>query len=224
MIKYLKSRVRANCSAASFLFFGIKPKFCSANTRTSCQGVFVPSLCRKCLIAVEERSDDDVIFTIETNFIFIFTFRGILFIALPVVRIKSGVQILKIPAYQKIRPTKWYRGITFKRNHIIRFIYYMIHSISSIRYGPYDMVHDIWRYHIGHFIWPIWYGSYHASQTIWAISYGSYHLLDYWFLAFVKPSNFFPSFFRFRTSFNDQQNITFTSNVWSFQWNKNIRS
>ena len=99
--------------------------------------------------------------------------------------------------------------------------YYMIYSISSIRYEPYDMVHDIWRYHIGHFIWPIWYGSYHASQTIWAISYGSYHLLDYWFLAFVKPSNFFPSFFRLRTSFDNQQNITFTSNVWSFQWNKN---
>ena len=89
VIKYLKSRVRANCSAASFLFFGIKSKFCSANTRTSCQGVFVPSLCRKCLIAVEERTDDDVIFTIKINFSFIFTFRGISVLPRLIIEIKK---------------------------------------------------------------------------------------------------------------------------------------
>ena len=46
------------------------------------------------------------LFSHTANQLLIFTFRVILFIALPVVRIKSGVQILKIPAYQKIRPTK----------------------------------------------------------------------------------------------------------------------
>ena len=68
-----------------------------------------------------------------------------------------------------------------------------------------------------HTIWAILYETYDMGHIIWAQS----DRLDWWFLAFVKSSNFFPSFFCFGTSFDYQQNITFTSNVWSFQWNKN---